>query len=125
MQPNVLVADDNDEVRSLIRRSLERAGYGVCEAANGEEAVRALRTMSFDLVVTDIFMPEKDGLETIVYLRREAPGTKIIAISGGDTDLFLTDARGLGATDVLAKPFTPRQLLQLVTAVLAAPVHTA
>lgn len=119
MSHRILVADDNEQVRSVIRRSLEFAGYSVREVANGEEAVRALHATAFDLVITDILMPEKDGLETIMYLRRENPGTKVIAISGAANELFLTDARGLGAVSVLAKPFTPDDLLRLVRSVLS------
>ena len=118
MQQSVLITDDNEEVRTVVRRVLERAGYNVHEAGNGKEALRTLRTMPFDLVITDILMPEQDGIETIMFLRREAPQTKVIAISGSENDLFLADARGLGAIAVLAKPFTPNDMLRLVTSVL-------
>lgn len=118
MQPTVLVTDDNEEVRSVIRRTLEAAGYDAHEAGNGKEALRMLHTMKFDVVITDILMPEQDGIETIMYLRREAPQTKVITISGSENELFLADARGLGAMAVLAKPFTPNDLLRLVSSVL-------
>lgn len=119
MPRNILVAEDDDQVRQVIRLALERAGYDVCEAADGEEARRALGTAPFDLVITDIVMPGKDGLETIMFLRRNHPGTPVIAISGHDSPLFLSNAAGLGATHVLAKPFAPSQLLDLVDRVLA------
>ncbi len=99
-------------------RSLEQAGYDVCEAANGDEAIRALRATNFNLVVTDILMPEKDGFETIMYLRKEQPGTKVIAISGGENRLFLESAAGLGATRILTKPFRPSELIQAVKELL-------
>ena len=119
MSTSILVAEDDESVRDVIRRSLEQAGYSVCEAANGEEAIRALDAVPFDLVITDILMPERDGLETILYLRRSSPRTKVIAISGAANDLFLTDAAGLGAARVLTKPFKPDELLSLVAETLA------
>lgn len=119
MPRNILLAEDDDQIRQMLRVCLERAGYGVCEAADGDEARRALDLTPFDLVITDIVMPGKDGLETILFVRRHRPGTRIIAISGHDNPLFLTNAAGLGATHVLAKPFTPSQLLDLVARVLA------
>lgn len=119
MPRNILIAEDDDQVRRVIRLALERAGYDVCEAADGEEARRALGVAPFDLVITDIVMPGKDGLETIMFLRRNHPGTPVIAISGHDNPLFLSNAAGLGATHVLAKPFTPSRLLDLVARVLA------
>ena len=111
---NILVADDDASIRLLIRHSLERAGYDVSEAVNGVEAVRAVHAAAFDLVITDILMPEMDGLETIVHLRKRKPALKVIAISGYENALFLADARGLGAARVLAKPFKPSALLALV-----------
>jgi len=118
MPRNILIAEDDEQVRQVIRVALERAGYDVCEAADGEEARRALGAASFDLVITDIVMPGKDGLETIMFLRRNHHGTPVIAISGHDNPLFLSNAAGLGATHVLAKPFTPSRLLDLVAHVL-------
>ena len=92
---NILVADDDAGVRHLIRYSLEQAGYSVSEVTNGAEAIRAVHTAPFDLVITDILMPETDGLETIMHLRKRMPGLKVIAISGVENALFLADARGL------------------------------
>ncbi len=118
MNASILVAEDDELIRSTIRRSLEQRGYDVCEAANGAEAIRALRAEPFDLVITDILMPEKDGLETIRHLRKELPAVKIIAISGNENQLFLDSASGLGATRSLAKPFRPSELLELVAELL-------
>ncbi|MBK9119671.1 MAG: response regulator [Phycisphaerales bacterium] len=116
--PSILVADDNDEVRKVMRLSLERAGYDVCEAANGLEAMRAVNAIPFDLVITDILMPERDGIETILHLRQKAPQAKILAISGAQDNVFLASASGLGATRTLTKPFTPTQLLNVVSELL-------
>ena len=118
MCQNILIVEDDEEVRGLIRQTLENAGYGVREAANGIEAIRPAEEAAFDLVITDILMPEKDGLETIIHLRRENPGTKVIAISGGHNELFLRNARGLGALSVVTKPFTPKTLLGVVAEIL-------
>lgn len=120
-KPSVLIAEDDEAIRGLVRQCLEGAGYDVCEAANGNEALRALRAMPFDLVITDILMPEKDGLETIVFVRKHRPQTKVIAISGNQNQLFLNNACGLGAARVLTKPFRPRELLDLVTELLGTP----
>jgi CheY-like chemotaxis protein len=118
MCQSILVADDNDEVRRVIRLTLEQDGFDVCEAADGEEAVRALSDIPFDLVITDILMPQKDGLETIMHLRRATPSTKVIAMSGAGNELFLRDASGLGVAGILLKPFTAGDLRQLVLSVL-------
>ncbi len=114
MPHSVLIADDDGAIRAVIRRSLEQAGYSVCEAASGAEAIRALRAGSFDLVITDILMPDQDGLETIIHLRKQRPHTKVIAISGAPEELFLASALGLGAARSLAKPFRPADLMALV-----------
>lgn len=118
---SILIAEDDPGVRHLIRRSLEQAGYSVAEATNGAEAIRAVHAAPFDLVITDILMPETDGLEAIVHLRKRTPGLKVIAISGYENALFLADARGLGATRVLTKPFKPGDLLTLVHDLLGQP----
>ncbi len=122
MSQNILIAEDDEGVRRLIRYSLEEAGYGVFEAANGTEALQTARTTPLDLVITDILMPDTDGLETIIHLRKRAPAVKVIAISGEENALFLADARELGAARVLAKPFKPADLLALVHDVLSQPV---
>lgn len=124
MAQNILVAEDDEQVRSVIRMALESNGYDVCEAANGEEAVRACQTAPFDLVIADILMPEMDGLETIMFLRKEMKDVKIIAISGSENQLFLNNAAGLGATSILPKPFSPAQLLTAVREALSGPSAT-
>src|SRR4051812_16983873 len=104
---HVLVIDDEAAIRSFVRLALEKAGHRVSEAADGDEGLRAFRADPADLVLCDIFMPEKDGLETIQILRRASPGVPVVAIGGGNyrgTD-FLAVARKLGATAALYKPF--------------------
>ncbi len=118
----ILVIDDDDQLRQMIRQILERSHYDVLDAPNGKEGIAIYRRDNPDLVITDIFMPEKEGLETIRELRREYPEVKIIAISGGSpkTEGFssLQFAIGFGALKTLAKPFSRDQLLQLVRELL-------
>jgi CheY-like chemotaxis protein len=118
MRPSILLIDDNDDVRRVMRAALEHSGNDVCEAADGAEGLKALQQAHFDLVITDILMPEHDGLEMILHLRERSPQTPVIAISGSDHELYLSNARGLGATRVLQKPFRPAQLVVLVDELL-------
>ena len=111
---SVLIVDDQDMVRQTLRLALESEGLDVREAADGVEALRLYRTSPADVVVTDIVMPNKEGIETIFELRRSAPRVKIIAMSGRDTADFLDMARKLGADHVLRKPFEMRTLIALV-----------
>lgn len=124
---SILVIDDNIYVRSLLREMLELANYDVTEAPNGEVGARLFRQEPVDLVITDIFMPEKEGLETIRELRRDFPGVKIIAISGGGSrgDLaFLPTAKKLGAHYTFVKPFEMDEMLAAVHELLDEPEST-
>ena len=118
----ILVIDDDELVRTTIKAALELADYEVVEAVDGQEGVNTFQTGGFDLVITDIIMPEKEGIETIIELRQHDPAVKIIAISGGgrtSNQIFLDVAKKFGAVDVLAKPFTPKQLVAMIQKVLA------
>jgi CheY-like chemotaxis protein len=118
----ILVIDDDELVRTTIKAALELADYEVMEAVDGQEGVNTFQGGGFDLVVTDIIMPEKEGIETIIEIRQHDPNIKIIAISGGgrtSNQIFLDVAKKFGAVDVLAKPFTPKQLVAMVQKVLA------
>jgi CheY-like chemotaxis protein len=119
MPPSILIVDDDAPVRSVLRRKLEQCHYDICEAADGNEAIRALESTKFDLVITDIIMPEKDGIETICFLRLKQPNVKIIAISAPSNQLFLESARGLGAERVFTKPLRLAELAEAVQALLA------
>ena len=113
----ILIIDDNTEIREVLRQILERAGYEVMEASDGREGIDLYRERQADLIITDIVMPNKDGLETITDLRIEFPGSKIIAISGGgrlDPKLYLELAEGFGADRLLTKPFGHDELLETV-----------
>lgn len=118
----VLVVDDDDLVRSTLRVILERAGHDVHEAANGQMATSFFRDKRPDVVITDIYMPEKDGLEVVMELRRIQPDVKIIAISGGGPNVetgLLGSAQIFGAKRTLFKPILPDVLLATVDEVLA------
>lgn len=117
----ILVVDDEDLVRAQISASLELDGFQVAQAANGTEALAWLRGNVATIMVTDILMPGKDGIETIRDARRLYPDLRIIAMSGGirtnATD-FLETARQAGADRVLAKPFGRTQLINLLRELL-------
>lgn len=106
MKRRILVVDDEPQIRDMLRESLTRAGYEVLEAPDGKQAIEMLRKQTFDIVISDILMPEKDGLEVIMYLQRESPMTKCIAMSAPSNRVFLQSAQLLGATRVVEKPFT-------------------
>lgn len=117
----VLIIDDEEQMRGVIRQMLERAGHEVLEAEDGGRGMEVFRGSAVDLVITDILMPEKEGLETIMEMKREAPDTRIIAISGGGragTLNFLPAAEKLGASAILAKPFKGEELIKAVNDLL-------
>jgi CheY-like chemotaxis protein len=113
----ILVVDDEPDVRDLLRAILEQAGYAVTEAADGLQAIQLYRQLAFDLILCDIFMPECDGLEVILNLRRDFPGVRIIAMSAGlerrSLDV-LRVAKHFNVNDVLRKPFDQEKLLKAV-----------
>jgi CheY-like chemotaxis protein len=118
----ILVIDDDEAMRSLLRRTLERAGYQVVEASNGRDALRIVPSGHFNLVVTDLLMPEKDGIEVVLHLRRTDPKLPVIAISGGGrvpAGEYLEMAKTLGASEVLAKPFETSVFLKTIERLLA------
>ncbi len=122
---SILLVEDDDNVRDILQKTLAGAGYEVEVASNGQVALAAYRRHASDVVITDLVMPEKDGLETIMDLRRLDPAVKIIAMSGGGRtlgpgQLYLELARSFGALQVLAKPFTSEALLKAVSDVLGA-----
>ncbi len=120
----VLVIEDEAMIRRLIRQSLEQSGYHVDEAANGRVGLQALHAAAYDLVITDIVMPEMDGLEVVSIVKRQWPETPVIVMSGGgrlgDADNLET-ARDLGAAATLAKPFNQRTLHVAVNSALGKP----
>jgi CheY-like chemotaxis protein len=120
----ILLIDDDDAVRTMLRLTLAEFGHDVIEARNGVEGLTLFSAAGVDLVITDIIMPGKEGVEVIVELLRLHPGLKIMAISGGGrvgpTD-YLRIARYLGAAKVLAKPFSNEELLVALNELLPPP----
>jgi DNA-binding response OmpR family regulator len=114
----VLVVDDEEQVRSMLVEALEDRGYEVESAIHGGEAIRLLHAAPFDLVISDIVMPDKDGLELLVHIRRNFPTLQVIIISAPDNELYMRTARGLGATRVLCKPFTIDEMSSAVAELL-------
>ena len=113
----ILVVDDNDQLREMLRHILETAGHEVLEAANGKIALHLQNTLPADLVITDILMPEMEGLELIMNIRKITPCVKIIAISGGGKmhpDLCLEIASNMGADRILLKPFSKSTILSII-----------
>ncbi|MBV9190438.1 MAG: response regulator [Betaproteobacteria bacterium] len=108
----VLVIEDNVDLSDFLRVALESEDHSVQTARNGKEALGMLDGQAVDAVITDLFMPEMDGIETIAALRRRFPGVKVIAMSGRPGVDYLTVARELGVTHTLRKPFEINELLQ-------------
>lgn len=120
----VLLVDDDEALRRVLSEMLRRAGYAVRVAEDGDVALKMLRQGPVDLVITDLIMPNKEGLETIRELRQIQPGLKILAISGGGRmppDVYLLLAGHLGANQTLTKPFSSSKLLETVANLLDAP----
>lgn len=120
----VLVIDDEPLMRRTLRTALERAGHRVEEAENGNEGLKKFSALRPDLILTDIVMPDREGVETIGDLRRLDPKVPIIAMSGGGSiggTLFLRLAEELGAIATVAKPIRNTDLLKVVDECLAAP----
>jgi len=121
---NILVIDDDKLMCLALAKILISAGYNVVQAADGEEGLRLYRTQDFDLVITDLIMPDKEGIQIIRELRKENSQIRIIAMSaggrGGATD-YLKWARLMGAKQCLSKPIRREDLLAAVQTVLALP----
>lgn len=117
----ILIIDDEDIARRMFRIMLEREGHEVAEASNGNEGLERIRDFKADLVITDIVMPEKEGIETIKDLRKEFPEVKIIAISGGGRitpDAYLEVAESMGADASFEKPIRREKLVKAVEELL-------
>ena len=115
----VLVVDDDAEIRNVLRLMLETGGYHVLEAANGRQAVVEILRQPVNLVLTDLIMPEQEGIETIQALRRDHPQPRIIAMSGAFGGEFLRIPKLLGAHSTLQKPLRMDDVLDAVARALA------
>lgn len=113
----ILIIDDETQIRSMLRLMLERVGYEVFEAADGMEGIRQYRDNPTDLIITDLIMPNKDGIGMMIELKKEFPRVKIIAMSGGGVNRpegYLDGAKKLGATRTLTKPIDRDKMLNAV-----------
>ena len=118
---SIMVVDDERQTRMMLRQMLERANYEVMEAENGYEAIQIFRQHPVDLIIMDLIMPRKEGIETIIEMRAEFPYIKIIAMSGGgrvSSETYLELAAKLGALRTLAKPIEREVLLDSIREVL-------
>jgi DNA-binding response OmpR family regulator len=114
----ILLVDEETAVLGLLRQILSKAGYDVITASNGREAVRQLERNAVDLVITDLVMPEQEGLETILLIRKNNPQVRIVAMSGAFGSDFLNAARAMGAQATLLKPIMAAQLLSTIRQVM-------
>jgi CheY-like chemotaxis protein len=117
----ILLVDDDDALRKMLGLNLAMMGYAVTEATNGKEALAAQKSEPADLILTDLVMPEKEGIETIGELRKKYPAAKIIAMSGGgrvSAADYLKVAKMMGADFALAKPFTQQELAEAIAKTL-------
>ncbi len=118
----ILVIDDDEQMRILLRQVMEWAEYEVYEAADGREGMKMQRQYKADLVISDLIMPEQEGLETISIIKDEFPEVKIIAISGGGRigpEAYLPAAKELGADCVFSKPFDVKELVETIKELLS------
>ena len=118
----ILVIDDEEPIRKLLEKMLENEGYEVDTAEDGNNGLRCIHNELPDLVICDIVMPGKEGLETISEIKSKYPSIKIIAISGGgkiDAKDYLLMAKGMGASKTISKPFRYQQVLDTVAELLS------
>ncbi len=117
----ILIIDDNEQMRVLLRQAMQWAGFEVDVAENGRHGQQLFESQAADLVITDLIMPEQEGLETICELKKIQPGVRIIAISGGGRigpEAYLPAAMELGADRIFAKPFDIKELVEAVRELL-------
>jgi len=121
---SILVADDEKDIRLLLQQWLTEVGHAVVAVASGREACEAMKERQFDLVITDVLMPDGDGVDLITEVRKVQPAMRILAISGGgrytEASDYLVLAKGIGAHAAMLKPFTMPQLEKEIEAALAA-----
>lgn len=125
--PVILIVEDDKELREMLKISLIRRKYTVLEAVNGREAIKHFKPDFTDMVVTDLIMPEEDGLKVIIKVRELKPSIKIIAISGGGKvgpESYLNLAKALGADAVFSKPFSINSLIEKIDELFNVEQHT-
>jgi CheY-like chemotaxis protein len=117
----ILIIDDEAMIRDLLKELLEREGYETITASGGNDGIEIYREKPADLIITDLIMPGKEGIETIMELRRDFKDVKIMAMSGGgriDPETYLQMAKTLGAVKTIAKPFDRKELLETIQELL-------
>lgn len=125
--PGILIVEDDKEIREMLKLSLLRSNYTVLEAENGKDAIVHFKPLLTDLVVTDLIMPEEDGLKVVIKLKELKPSIKIIAISGGGKvgpASYLNLAKALGADAIYTKPFLINDLIAKIEELLDNEQHT-
>lgn len=118
---SILLVEDNSDLRAMLKSSLEKRRYMVIEASDGREALKKFKPLLVDMVITDLLMPEQDGIGLIMELKKIKPEIRVIAISGGGKAgpaNYLSIAETLGADAVFAKPFNLNQFLDKVAEIL-------
>jgi len=119
---SILVVDDDEQIRKMLKRLLASEGYTVHLASDGNEAIEQYREYRPDIVITDIVMPDKEGIETIRDLKEEAPDLKLIAMSGGgeytSSNANLLLAKELGASEIVQKPIDFQDLSRIIDQLL-------
>ena len=118
---HILVIDDDPSIRNILYDILREDGHEVSLAENGNRGIELINQIPFDLVITDLIMPEKEGVETIIEIKNSSPGLRIIAVSGGgriSSQDYLSLAGKLGADMTMSKPFTPGQIKSAVDELL-------
>jgi len=122
MLKNILLVDDEESIRKMVRAVLGEDNYSFTEASNGVEALEIMETQSFDLILTDVIMPDCDGIELVMSVRKKLPDIKVIVMSGGGrvrADHYLNLAEKLGAARVFEKPFNTAELRETVAELLS------
>jgi len=125
--PGILIVEDDKELREMLKISLLRNNFTVLEAENGKDAIVHFKPLLTDLVVTDLIMPEEDGLKVVIKLKELKPSIKIIAISGGGKvgpGSYLNLAKVLGADAIYSKPFSINDLVVKIEELLSTGQHT-
>jgi DNA-binding NtrC family response regulator len=118
-----MIIDDDAQFRKMLKQTLVKVGHTVTEADNGTEGIRAFSKEHADLVITDIIMPDKEGIETIMEIRQIEPTVKIIAVSGGGrigSASYLDLAMKLGAARTFSKPIDRKKFVETIDEILAA-----
>jgi len=120
----ILIIDDDDQIRDMLCRMLNQEGYVADDASNGVEGLARFRQQPYDLVLTDLIMPEKEGIEMIIELKSEFPEVKIIAMSGGarmGPEAYLQLAESLGAESCFTKPIPRKELITTIHTLVGPP----